>query len=66
MQLGLALGIPLLSALSVGWAGVLRDGGTPAADATLGGIKLGLAADTLVLLAIGTLVALTLGRRRSR
>ncbi|MGI5352343.1 MFS transporter [Streptomyces sp. CA-250714] len=65
MQLGLALGIPLLSALSVGWAGVLREGGTPAADATLGGIKLGLGADTLVLLAIGTLVALTLGRRGS-
>ncbi|MGP3976874.1 MFS transporter [Streptomyces sp. 8N114] len=65
MQLGLALGIPLLSALSVGWAGVLREGGTPAADATLGGIKLGLGADTVVLLAIGTLVALTLGRRRT-
>ncbi|MBO8198673.1 MFS transporter [Streptomyces smyrnaeus] len=64
MQLGLALGIPLLSALSVGWAGVLRSGGTSADAATLGGIKLGLGADVVVLLATGALVALTVGRRR--
>lgn len=62
MQLGLALGIPLLSALSVGWAGALRADGTSPAAATLGGIKLGIGADALALLAVGALVALTVGR----
>ncbi|WP_432070918.1 MFS transporter [Streptomyces sp. AA1529] len=65
MQLGLALGIPLLSALSVGRAAALRDAGTPAAEAALGGIRLGLAADAAVLLAVGALVALVLGRARA-
>ncbi|WP_326690450.1 MFS transporter [Streptomyces sp. NBC_01795] len=65
MQVGMALGIPLLSALSVGWAGTLREGGVSADEATLGGIRLGVGADVVVLLAVGALVALTLGRRRA-
>ncbi|WP_369201833.1 MFS transporter [Streptomyces sp. PU-14G] len=65
MQLGMALGIPLLSALSVGWAGAVRADGASAAAATLAGIRLSVAADAAALLAVGLLVALTVGRRRA-
>ncbi|MFG3257935.1 MFS transporter [Streptomyces sp. NPDC048172] len=66
MQLGMALGIPLLSALSVSWSGALRDGGTPAADAALSGIKLGLGVDAIAVTVIGVLVFFALRRNNIR
>ncbi|NGO73559.1 MFS transporter [Streptomyces sp. SB3404] len=65
MQLGIAMGIPLLSAVAVSWSGALRNGGTAADEAALGGIKLGLGIDAVVVTAIGILIAFALRARRT-
>ncbi|MBT2383525.1 MFS transporter [Streptomyces sp. ISL-11] len=64
-QLGITIGIPLLSALSSAHIASLRDGGTGFAEATLGGIRLGLGVDAAVVAAVAVLVAVGLGRARA-
>ncbi|MFD7661474.1 MFS transporter [Streptomyces sp. NPDC059788] len=67
-QIGITVGIPLLSALASGRIASLREGGAGFADATLGGIRLGLGADALVVAAVAVLSAVGLARaaRRTR
>ncbi len=65
-QVGLTIGIPLLSALASARVGALRDGGASVASATLGGIKLGLGVDAAVVAVVAVLVALGLRRRVGR
>ncbi|WP_116211723.1 MFS transporter [Streptomyces olivoreticuli] len=64
-QVGITIGIPLLSALSSARIASLRDGGSGFASATLGGIRLGLGADALLVGVVAVLVAVGLRRRRS-
>lgn len=67
-QLGLTVGIPLLSALASARVTALRADGASFADATLGGVRLGLGADALLVAVVATLAAVGLSRaaRRSR
>ncbi|MFI1800076.1 MFS transporter [Streptomyces sp. NPDC020379] len=62
-QVGLTLGIPLLSALSSARIASLRDGGSSFASSTLGGIRLGLGADAVVVAVLAVVVAVGLRRR---
>jgi EmrB/QacA subfamily drug resistance transporter len=64
-QVGLTIGIPLLSALASARAGHLRASGRTFAQATLGGVRLGLAVDAGVVLAVALLIAVFLGRTRT-
>ncbi len=64
-QVGITIGIPLLSALSSARIASLRDGGSDFASATLGGIRLGLGADAAIVAVVALLVAFGLRRRRS-
>lgn len=52
-QVGITVGIPLLSALASARTSHLEAAGHSFATATLGGVRLGLAADALVLLLVG-------------
>jgi EmrB/QacA subfamily drug resistance transporter len=63
-QVGITIGIPLLSALASARAGSLRAAGRTFAQATLGGVRLGLAVDAGVVLAVALLIAVFLGRAR--
>ncbi|WP_079193999.1 MFS transporter [Streptomyces sp. CB02923] len=67
-QIGITIGIPLLSALASGRIAALREDGAGFADATLGGIRLGLGADAAVVAVIAVLAAVGLSRaaRRTR
>ncbi|MGW2369184.1 MFS transporter [Streptomyces sp. NPDC001667] len=64
-QVGLTLGIPLLSALSSARIASLRDGGASFASSTLGGIRLGLGADAVAVAVVAILVAVGLRRRHA-
>ncbi|WP_171161708.1 MFS transporter [Streptomyces sp. I05A-00742] len=63
-QVGLTVGIPLLSALASAHTAALRSDGEDAAGAALGGIKLGLGVDAAVAVAVAVLVAVGLRARR--
>ncbi|MGK5641814.1 MFS transporter [Streptomyces sp. URMC 126] len=63
-QIGLTIGIPLLSALASAHTAALRSDGEDATGAALGGIKLGLGVDAAVLAAVAALVAVGLRTRR--
>ncbi|MBC2878900.1 MULTISPECIES: MFS transporter [Streptomyces] len=62
-QIGITIGIPLLSALASAYTATLRTDGEDAVGATLGGIRLGLGADAAVVAAVAVLVAVGLRRR---
>ncbi|MFI8995124.1 MFS transporter [Streptomyces sp. NPDC053542] len=62
-QIGMTIGIPLLSALASAHVSALRASGADLAEATLGGIRLGLATDAAILLAVTTLITFGLRRR---
>lgn len=64
-QVGLTIGIPLLSALASARISALRASGHGFAAATLGGVRLGLAADAAIALAAALLVAAFLRRRHT-
>ncbi|MFH8404894.1 MFS transporter [Streptomyces sp. NPDC018019] len=65
-QIGITIGIPLLSALASARVAALREGGSDFATATLGGVKLGLAADALLVAAVAALAAVGLSRAARR
>ncbi|WP_436318429.1 MFS transporter [Streptomyces caniferus] len=56
-QVGITLGIPLLSAVASAHIAALRADGSGFADATLGGIKLGLGLDAALVAVVALLVA---------
>ncbi|MEV5238136.1 MFS transporter [Streptomyces cinnamoneus] len=62
-QVGMTVGIPLLSAVVSARVAVLRDGGSSFADATLGGVRLGLGVDAAVVAVVAVVVAVGLWRR---
>jgi predicted MFS family arabinose efflux permease len=62
-QVGLTVGIPVLSALAAAHTAGLRRAGEPATPAMLAGIHLGLVADAAVVLAVAALVGVFLRRR---
>ncbi|MFI0740934.1 MFS transporter [Streptomyces sp. NPDC021100] len=62
-QIGITIGIPLLSALASAYTAALRTDGEDAVGATLGGIRLGLGADAAVVAAVAVLVAVGLRTR---
>jgi hypothetical protein len=64
-QVGITIGIPLLSALASARAGSLRAAGHTFGQATLGGVRLGLAVDAGVAVAVALLIAAFLGRTRA-
>ncbi|MCT2590373.1 MFS transporter [Streptomyces sp. N2-109] len=59
-QVGLTLGIPLLSALSSSRTESLDADGSSASEALLGGLRLGMGADAVVLVTVAALVAVGL------
>lgn len=63
-QVAVTIGIPILSAVAAARSGRLLAAGRPTALATLGGVRLGLVVDGLVVLAAAALVAAGLLRRR--
>ncbi|MFK0262656.1 MFS transporter [Streptomyces angustmyceticus] len=56
-QVGLTLGIPLLSAVASAHGAALRADGSGFAQATLGGVKLGIGLDAALLMVVALLVA---------
>jgi predicted MFS family arabinose efflux permease len=64
-QVGLTVGIPLLSALASARTDSLRSAGHTLGEATLGGVRLGLGADAALVAAFALLVALGLRNRRA-
>ncbi|WP_103533559.1 MFS transporter [Streptomyces sp. SM11] len=62
-QIGITIGIPVLSALAAGRAGALERAGENAATALLGGTRLGLGANAV--LAMAAAVAIAAGLRRA-
>ncbi|MFI2189270.1 MFS transporter [Streptomyces sioyaensis] len=64
-QMGLTLGIPLLSAVASAHIATLRADGSGFAEATLGGIRLGLGLDAAVVAVIALLVAVGLRTARA-
>jgi MFS family permease len=66
-QVGITIGIPLLSAVSSARISALQDAGDSFAQATLGGIRLGLGVDAAVVVVVAVLVAFGLrGARTTR
>lgn len=61
-QVGLTVGIPVMSALYAGHAATLRAAGTDRAHAMMGGIHLGLGVNAGIALAAAVLIALVLRR----
>ncbi|MGW1372836.1 MFS transporter [Streptomyces sp. NPDC002446] len=64
-QLGLTVGIPLLSAVASAHIAALRSAGSGLADATLGGIKVGLGLDAALVAVVALLVAAGLRTART-
>ncbi|RLV09074.1 MFS transporter [Streptomyces griseocarneus] len=62
-QVGMTIGIPLLSALASARVSALHGSGTDPATATLSGIHLGLGADAALVAAVAVLTAVGLRRR---
>ncbi|GHG72659.1 MFS transporter [Streptomyces griseocarneus] len=65
-QVGITIGIPLLSALASAHVTALRDGGSSFASATLGGVRLGLGVDAAVVAVVAVLTAVGLHGARAR
>ncbi|KAB7850226.1 MFS transporter [Streptomyces mobaraensis] len=65
-QIGITVGIPLLSALASAHTAALRSDGDDAVGAALGGIKLGLGVDAAVVAAVAVLVAVGLRGRGAK
>ncbi|WP_434096385.1 MFS transporter [Streptomyces mobaraensis] len=65
-QIGITVGIPLLSALASAHTAALRSDGDDAVGAALGGIKLGLGVDAAVVAAVAVLVAVGLRARGAK
>ncbi|MEU1373144.1 MFS transporter [Streptomyces triculaminicus] len=65
-QVGITIGIPLLSALASAHVSALRDGGSSFASATLGGVRLGLGVDAAVVTVVAVLTAVGLRGARAR
>ena len=65
-QVGLTLGIPLLSAVASARSDSLKSAGHAAKDALAGGIRLSLGADGVVVLAVAALVWFGLRTRPTR
>ena len=63
-QVGLTVGIPLLSAVASARSDALRGAGHSLAQATLGGVRLGIGVDAALLVALALTVALGLRPRR--
>ena len=63
-QVGITIGIPLLSAVAAAHIGSLRADGSGFAEATLGGIKLALGLDAALVAVVAVLV--TFGLRAAR
>ena len=63
-QVGLTIGIPLLSAVASARTDSLRSAGETLRAATLGGVRLGLGADAVLVAALALLVAFGLRTRR--
>ena len=63
-QVGLTIGIPLLSAVASARSAALRSAGHGIADATLGGVRLGLGVDAALVAALAVAVAFGLRTRR--
>jgi MFS family permease len=61
-QVGITIGIPLLSAVASARIAALRGAGHGFAAATLGGVRLGLAVDAAIVLAVALLIAVNLRR----
>ncbi|MGW2601156.1 MFS transporter [Streptomyces klenkii] len=64
-QIGLTIGIPLLSAVSSARTAALSGGGSDFAAATLGGVRLGLGVDALIVAVVAAAVAVGLRKRRA-
>ncbi|WP_424887565.1 MFS transporter [Streptomyces sp. XH2] len=64
-QIGLTIGIPLLSAVASARTAALSEGGSGFAAATLGGIRLGLGVDALIVVVVAAAVAAGLRKRRA-
>ncbi|GAA0454873.1 MFS transporter [Streptomyces olivaceiscleroticus] len=64
-QIGMTVGIPLLSAMASARVAASHADGADVATATLSGVRLGLAADALILLTVAVLVGFGLRRRAS-
>ncbi|WP_367136234.1 MULTISPECIES: MFS transporter [Streptomyces] len=64
-QMGITIGIPLLSAVSSARTAALSEGGSDFAAATLGGIRLGLGVDALIVVVVAAAVAVGLRKRRA-
>ncbi|GAA0677955.1 MFS transporter [Kitasatospora atroaurantiaca] len=62
-QVGLTIGIPLLSAVAAARIDVLQSAGDGFAAATLGGVRLGLGLDAAIVVVVALLVRLGLRRR---
>lgn len=65
-QVGITVGIPIVSALAAAHTATLRAAGQGFATATLGGVRLGLAADAGILLAVAVLIAVFLRRAAAK
>lgn len=63
-QVGLTVGIPLLSAVASARSDALRSAGHTLAQATMGGVRLGLGVDAALVALLALTVALGLGVRR--
>ncbi|WP_286157455.1 MFS transporter [Streptosporangium nondiastaticum] len=64
-QVGLTIGIPLLSAVASARSAALSEGGSGFAAATLGGVRLGLGVDALIVAVVAAAVAVGLRKRRA-
>ncbi|MFF7729901.1 MFS transporter [Streptomyces sp. NPDC008001] len=64
-QIGMTIGIPLLSAVATARSATLSEGGSDFAAATLGGVRLGLGVDALIVVVVAAAVAVGLRKRRA-
>ncbi|WKU44759.1 MFS transporter [Streptomyces sp. VNUA116] len=64
-QVGITIGIPLLSAVASARSAALSEGGSGFAAATLGGVRLGLGVDALIVAVVAAAVAVGLRKRRA-
>ncbi|MEV4924047.1 MFS transporter [Streptomyces roseoverticillatus] len=64
-QMGITIGIPLLSAVASARTAALSEGGSGFTAATLGGIRLGLGVDSLIVVVVAAAVAVGLRKRRA-
>ncbi len=65
-QVGLTVGIPLLSAVASARSDALRSAGRTVAEATLGGVRMGLGVDALLIVVLAVVVGVGLRGRAGR